>query len=194
MKCLELEQILDYTEGRLDKTEAGKIKTHLNACSSCQNTAEWAATTIKSIASRELVDAPEYLIHRAIQIFPAKKSSFADWVMAKLSFDTALTPALAGMRSAETEPRQRVFETYTHKIILMSETGSEGIRWTGQIVANQPDAETAGCLVELAKGKKIVVHSTTNQNGEFTMSSPKGTRFDLRIHTEPQSFIVPNLS
>lgn len=193
MKCPELEQILDLKEGRLERSAANQIQAHLKECADCEATARWAEKTLSALHSRSLVDAPEYAIQKAVGLFTAKKATLADWVLAKLNFDTGLMPATAGVRSANTAPRQRIFETDAYKIILMSEAGPENIRWTGQIVANQPDADTAGCLVELAKGKKIVGHSLTNQNGEFILNSPKG-RVDLRLHCDPQSIIIPNLT
>jgi hypothetical protein len=193
MRCPELEEILDFLDNRLERSRANVLRSHIESCVSCRETSEWASNTKTAIQSKDLVDAPEYLIKKAIAVFPQKKASFKEWVLAKLSFDSGLVPLTAGVRSSQTAPRQRIYETDTYKIILMSEQGADVTRWTGQIVATQPEAETSDCLVEIVKGKKSINKSVTNQNGEFLLTSPPGKQFELRVHGQPESVLIQNL-
>ena len=114
-----------------------------------------------------LIEAPEYVIQKAISIFPEQKMKLVDWVTAKLNFDSWLTPEMAGVRSEEVGPRQRIYNTDSYKIVLMNEPG----RWIGQIVSGREGVETAGCLVELSSGKKVLGTTVTNQNGEFMFTA-----------------------
>ncbi|HEY7160775.1 MAG TPA: hypothetical protein VH815_05920 [Acidobacteriota bacterium] len=135
-----------------------------------------------------LVDAPDYVVQRAIALFPKKATKFSDWVLAKLSFDSLVTPQLAGVRAEEAGPRQRIYQTDSFKIILMTESD----RWIGQIVPTQPGVETAGCLVELTSKHKVLKSTVTNQNGEFMLSGKPSKNAELKIHG-PEAILVRDI-
>ncbi|MCI0413217.1 hypothetical protein L0222_10515, partial [bacterium] len=185
MKCPKFNILLDLIENRLDRVQARKIETHVNQCNACGNKIEWARGSLTAMRNASLVDAPDYVIQKAISLFPKKKAGFADWVLAKLDFDSWLTPQMAGIRSESAGPRQRIYQTDSYKIILMSEPD----RWIGQIVPAQPGVETAGCLVELTSKQKVLVSTVTNQNGEFMLTSPRKKNIELRIHG-PEAVLV----
>src|SRR5262245_1554363 len=145
MKCPEFQIIVDLIENRLDRTQTQKTQTHISGCKNCGEKLKWARESLAAMKGMALVDAPDYVIQRAISIFPKKAAKFSDWVLAKLSFDSWVTPQLAGVRAEEAGPRQRIYQTDSCKIILMTEPD----RWIGQLVPTQPGVDTAGCLVEL---------------------------------------------
>jgi len=94
-------------------------------------------------ASRTLVDAPEHVIQRAIDVFAARATSPASRpaglrqrLTALLSFDSAgLTPAAAGMRSAGGGTRQMLFSAEGRDIDLrIGPSSSAGWMLSGQIL------------------------------------------------------------
>jgi hypothetical protein len=188
MKCPEFQIILDMIENRLDRTQNKKTQTHISECKDCSEKLQWAQESLDAMKSMALVDAPDYVIQKAISIFPKKAAKFSDWVLAKLSFDSWLTPQMAGVRAEEAGPRQRIYQTDSCKIILMTEP----YRWIGQLVPTQPGVETAGCLVELTSKHKVLKSTVTNQNGEFMLTGKPSKNAELKIHG-PEAILVRDL-
>lgn len=188
MKCPEFQIILDLIDGRLDRTQNRKIETHVNECSNCAEKLKWAKASLGAMKNSALVDAPDYVIQRGISIFPKKTAKFSDWVLAKLSFDSWVTPQLAGVRGEDSATRQRIYQTDTCKIILMNEPD----RWIGQIVPTQPGIETAGCLVELTTKHKVLKSTITNKNGEFILAVKPTKNAEIKIHG-PEAIVVRDL-
>jgi hypothetical protein len=188
MKCPEFQIILDLIESRLDRSQNQKIQTHINECNHCSEKLNWAKESLAAMRDTALVDAPDYVIQRAIALFPKKAAKFSDWVLAKLSFDSWVTPQLAGVRAEDAGPRQRIYQTDSCKIILMTEPD----RWIGQIVPIQPGVETAGCLVELTSKHKVLKSTVTNQNGEFMLPGKPSKNAELKIHG-PEAILVRDL-
>jgi hypothetical protein len=189
MKCPEFQILLDLIESRLDRTQTKKMETHVSECNNCSDKLKWARESLSAMKNMSLVDAPDHVIQKAISLFPKKAASFSDWILAKLSFDSRLTPQLAGVRAEDAGPRQRIYQTDTCKIILMTEAD----RWIGQIVPTQPGVDAAGCLIELtSKQHKVLETTVTNQNGEFMLAVKPSKNVELKIHG-PEAILVRDL-
>jgi hypothetical protein len=186
MKCPESSKILDLIENRLAESESQKLETHIQECAKCVDLTEWARRTLATMKNSSLVDAPEYVIQKAVSIFPKEKVKISDWIIAKLNFDSWRTPEMAGMRSEDAGPRQLIYHTYSYKIVLMNEPG----RLIGQIVSDRANVETAGCLIELSAGKKTLGSTVTNQNGEFMLNTETRKNLTLKIHGQPESVLI----
>jgi hypothetical protein len=186
MKCPEFSKILDFIENRLAKSESQKLETHIQECAKCVDQAEWARKTLATMKNSSPIEAPEYVIQKAVSIFPKEKVKIADWVIAKLNFDSWLAPEMAGVRSKEAGSRQLIYHTGSYKIVLMNEPG----RLIGQIVSDRSDVETAGCLIELSSGKKFLGSTVTNQNGEFMLNAAAKKNLTLKIHGQPESVLI----
>ncbi|HSE42964.1 MAG TPA: hypothetical protein VLH08_19535 [Acidobacteriota bacterium] len=190
MKCLEFNKILDFIDQKLSKSEAQKVEAHIQQCIKCADQAEWAKGTLSAMKSPSLVDAPEYVIQKAVGIFPKQKAKIADWVLAKLNFDSWMVPEMAGVRSEDAGPRQRIYQTASYKIVLMNEPG----RWIGQIVSEREGAEIAGCLIELSSGKKVLRSTVTNENGEFMLLADANKNLQLKIYGISEWIIINGLN
>lgn len=186
----EFAEILDLLDGKLAAGRAKIVETHLKSgCGECAENAKWARLTTSVMKSADLVDAPEFVVQKAIRAFPRKRLSLQDWVRAKLEFDSFLVPEAQGVRSEDAGPRQWTYATSSHKVYLMLQSGSAGDTLTGQ-VTGASKAETTSCLVQLVRGKKIVASGSTNENGEFVLS-PVPAKCDLRIHGDSESILIP---
>lgn len=186
----EFVEILDLLEGKLDARWKARIESHLESgCSSCHENVKWARQTSLLMKSSDLVDAPEFVVQKALQAFPPKRRSLQEWVRAKLEFDSALMPALQGVRSEDAGPRQWTYATSSHKVFLMLQPGAQGATLTGQVTVS-PKSESRSCLVQLVRGSKVVASSSTNENGEFVLS-PVPSKCDLRIHGDRESILIP---
>jgi hypothetical protein len=187
----EFAEILDLLEGKLPSGLKNKVESHLESgCSGCAESMQWARLTTSLMKSADLIDAPEFMVQKALRAFPRKRRSLQEWIHARLEFDSSLVPALQGVRSEDAGPRQWTYATRSHKVFLMLQPGSKGSMLTGQVVAGSSKSDNVSCLVELIRGKKVVASGSTNENGEF-MLSPVPAKCDLRIHGDRESILIP---
>lgn len=85
-------------------------------------------------------------------------------------FDSFLQPALAGARSAGTGMRQMLYRADPYQLDVQIEMKPEGNRLaiTGQLLdISQPDVAASQVQVTLSNGRGSLVHTMTNQFGEF---------------------------
>lgn len=189
----EFAEILDLLEGKgkLPSGQKNKVESHLGSgCSACMENMKWARITTSLMKSADLIDAPEFVVQKALAAFTPKRRSLQEWIRAKLEFDSSLVPALQGVRSEDAGPRQWTYATSSHKVFLMLQPDSKGSTLTGQVVAGSSKSDSASCLVELIRGKKVVASGSTNENGEFVLS-PVPAKCDLRIHGDHESILIP---
>jgi hypothetical protein len=191
MKHPLFSEIVDFVEHKLNAADSKRIQNHLaGGCSSCENTREWLSRNLDLLKSEPvLYDAPEYLIQKAVDTFPEKRAKIAEWIKAHLQYDSWSLPQSEGFRSAGQGPRQWIYFTRSYKIHLMLDQTTQGQQIVGQLTTNNPDADVAGCLVELMQKNKRVDSVYTNRNGEFLLSSVPA-EFELKIHGYPESFVV----
>jgi hypothetical protein len=111
-------------------------------------------------ASRQLHDAPEAVIQRAIHLFAARAAAPApvavgllQRLVATLTFDSAsLTPLAAGLRSESTQTRQLLFSAEGRDVDLRVATADDGQHFivSGQVLG--PD-ETGTALLNCGDGE-----------------------------------------
>jgi hypothetical protein len=88
----------------------------------------------------------------------------------ELLFDSFLQPALAGARSAATGMRQMLYRADPYQVDVQIEAKPEGHRLiiTGQLLdVSRPDVVGSATQVTLSNRRGAVVHTMTNQFGEF---------------------------
>lgn len=101
--------ITNLVEGKMKVNR--KTQTHVQDCDSCSTQAQWVQQITAAISSRDLVDAPEFVVSRAVSAFQRKNGSWVQIVKAVLRFDSWAEPIAAGVRSQEQAPRQLMYET-----------------------------------------------------------------------------------
>lgn len=189
MKCPEFSQIIDKIEGRLEPVENAKLESHLADCASCAEKKLWSERSIQAMKNQvPAFDAPEYAIRKAIALMPEKKAGLAEWILAKLDFDSWAQPALSGVRAEDRGARQVVYVTDAYRIHLMMEPQGKTGRVTGQIIPKTP--EYAEYLVELADAKKVLNQTKTSNHGEFLLEGPRNKELHLKIHGEAESVLI----
>ncbi|HSP07005.1 MAG TPA: hypothetical protein VLR94_07490 [Acidobacteriota bacterium] len=183
-----------------------QIDAHAQACESCAGTADWVHQILSAMAARDLVDAPEYVLHRAISMFPKKKRILPRLVQAVLRFDSWAEPMAAGVRSQDPAPRQLMYQTQDLSIFLMFlPSPQRGAVVLGQIVPIHRDSETSGYRVELKERDRILSHERTNRAGEFYLKSRSRKPFtatkgvpkrniDLLVYKEQDSIVLRDIT
>lgn len=191
MRCPEFTEIMDLVEGRLENGLRKKVETHLKDCAECGEKKLWAERSLQAMKSKTTVyDAPEYAVQKAIALFPEKKAGIAEWILAKLDFDSWSAPAAMGVRSEDRAPRQCVFTTEAYRVHLMLEPEGKRGKVVGQVVANSPSADPRDCLVELTDTRKVLDQTITSAQGEFLFSAPRNKQLQLRIHGDAESILI----
>lgn len=186
--CPEFAEILDWIERKQSPASKSRLESHFKkGCSHCEQSIHWAKSITTAIKSNDLMDAPDFMIEKALALFPPKRSSLQEWIRAKLTMDSSLVPAM-GVRG-ENGPRMQTYSTSKHTVHLMLQKGKDVSTVTGQIVPNVESAGISGCLVELLAKKKRVVSTTTNESGEFAISAARLVS-ELRIHTDGESILI----
>jgi hypothetical protein len=187
-KHLAFSEILDMLENRLNGPAKKSAQDHLKTdCKECKAQYDWAARSLPLLkANNSLFDAPEFLVQKAVALFPKKKASFKDWIVAKLEFDSWTAPQMAGVRSADRGLRQQTFSSESYKILVMGGDGN----LVGQLMANKPGADFGGCLVEAIHSKKVLASTTTSSSGEFVLHMPPRKRVQIKIHGDQESILI----
>ena len=150
-----------------------KTQTHIQDCDSCSTQAQWVQQITAAINSRDLVDAPEFVVSRAVSAFQRKAGSWVQIVKAVLRFDSWAEPMAAGVRSSQNHaPRQFMYETevLSHLLMLLPARASGSVV-LGQIVPTRPELDPANRTVELKLKKRVLSHVKTNESGEFYLKT-----------------------
>ena len=190
MRCPEKETILNLVEDRLRATERKKIEAHVAECSKCAQTKAWATRTLRLMRTYSLHDAPEAVVQQAVKNFSIQQKTSAEWIPAKLEFDSWMVPAMQGIRASNRGPRQWVYQTKHYKIILMLQQQQEEKSLIGQLVPLLPGTETRGCLVEVISKSQPAINKVTNANGEFLIPAVKAKNLQIRIHGDVESVVI----
>jgi hypothetical protein len=183
-----------------------KTQTHIQDCDSCSTQAQWVRQITAAIYSRDLVDAPEFVVSRAVSAFQRKAGSWVQIVKAVLRFDSWAEPIAAGVRSQDPSPRQLMYQTEAYNIFLMllpaPDSGSVVL---GQLVPTRPKLDPAGRTVELKRNKRVLSQVKTNAAGEFYLKARRrkpadGSRaadsrcIDLLIYKDSESILLSDIA
>jgi hypothetical protein len=190
MKCPDFSEILDVAEGKSDSRTENEVQTHLKTgCTKCVGSLDWALKTLSVVKSERLFDAPEYVIRRSLDIFPAQKPSAIQWIQARLEFDSALMQP-AGLRSSTKGERQWIYTTESHRIVLMVQGPARNPTLSGQLIAIKPSDGAQTCEVEIGNKRGTIASQTSSHEGEFQFEGiPK--KFFLRIRTLGKAILIP---
>jgi hypothetical protein len=191
MKCPEFSEILDFIDNKLQPGAKKKIESHLkNGCEQCQLSLKKASEIIQLMKSDQMTKAPDYVVQKAISLFPSGRTNLLDWVKAKLDFDSWTAPELAGVRSMDRGPRHLSYTTDHYKIVLLLQTSKEGTGVTGQLIPKESASESDRCLVEVSSKNRIVASQYTNDQGEFWLGTLPVKKFDLLIHGDSEAIRI----
>lgn len=191
MKCPDFSDILDFIDSKMESGAKKKLEQHLKSgCDHCQESIHRASRLIGLMQSNQIVEAPDYVVNRAVSLFKDRKKGLLDWVRGKLDFDSWTVPAVAGLRSMDRGPRQLTYSTENYEVVLMLQADKKGATLTGQLLAKNPDTLADGCLVQVASKNKILESRLTNGEGEFVVPSVPSKEFDLLIHGDLESIRI----
>jgi hypothetical protein len=164
----ETSVIMDFIEQRLSEADAASCREHIEVCSICAEVYHFWWHFHSSITSERLVDAPEQLIQRSIDIFPgAPPESGFRQVIGQIVFDAFVQPAVALAIRGEPDARQMVFHVEDVDVHLrIIGTGSKQMI-QGQILPRGNEIAINGACVTLLALGRSTLSTTSDRFGVF---------------------------
>lgn len=169
MKHFSLAEWSDLARNVAAKEKQQAMQAHLDSgCKRCMKIlATW--TRVQEASRREADYEPPTAVLAAAKNLLGVHGPRKSMTM-QLLFDTFRVPALAGVRSAGSGPRQMLYGMGPYRIDLRMEPqmDSDKVQVVGQIL-NSADPIQSGtqATVKLLRGRKVLVEAHTNALGEF---------------------------
>lgn len=200
MKHFTTEEWIDFVN-HVDSGERRKaIEKHLGSgCQRCKKTlALWQK--VQNTASGEAKYQPPAGAVRVV------KAAFSQASLAgkrkktrslvEVLFDSFLQPGLAGVRSARTGTRQMLYraEPYQIDVHIESKLRGERLVVTGQLLdVTHPEIAGSDVHVTLSNRRGNLVHTMTNQHGEFSGEVENSGELELSFPGRDEKPVVISL-
>jgi len=174
MKHFTTEEWIDFVNQVAVSGEKIEMQQHLKSgCKRCRETVDLWQKVRRAAAAEGSYQPPVGSVRAAKAAFLAagwtgkskKSGSFVE-----VLFDSFLQPAIAGARSAGVGMRQMLYRADPYQVDIQIEAKPEGNRLmvTGQLLnVSRPDSEGNNIQVTLSNRRGCIVHTLTNQFGEF---------------------------
>lgn len=202
MTCPGFEQLLDYIDGRLDRTMALSAAAHLaSGCTQCDEDREWYQQIRFVAATDDSLEPPSWVLKRALRLFNATRTRSGigarlGRVVAALVFDSSSRQALAGARSTGVEGRQLLYRAEEYSIDLhLAAFDHTQAEVTGQILREGElmFESVGGVQLDLMCNGGTIVSTVTNRRGEFTIPPIDVGTYDLRVDLKEASITIVGL-
>jgi hypothetical protein len=200
---LTFERLLDWIEGRLTTEDAQAVTQAVaEADATIQDQVRWLRAFGRLQSSVILATPPPrvrtVLTERFAQYAQARqRPTFFQRISAALSFDSALRPAFAGLRSSETAAdRQLVFATPLADIALnlQPRLGDESIDLIGQVLPNVADVAASAFVVQVAQGAVEFGITQTDELGEFTFTGLAPAVYQVVLSADDLEIELPSVT
>ena len=202
MNCADFEQLVDFVDGRLSGAALRSLEAHLaSGCSRCSADIGWYKTFKQIGAKAATIDAPPWVLKRAVRLFeapPARRVTRdrAAGAIARLIFDSFKHSSPVGARSAAPAERQLIYWVEDFSIDLQI----AGLRPAGAVLKGQVlDSADSGfdtvarIPINLAHAGEQVHSTVTNDIGEFTIGGLEKGEYDLMIDTRDMTLNIVGL-
>ena len=188
---IPFETLTDLVDGRLPESEAAELRRRLtDADSRTQADLAWLQA-LASFRRAIPLEAPSERVREAL------RAHFRRWaegrhrpdpfrrLVAQLTFDSRLQPALAGVRAGATGPGQLLYTTDWMDIELhILPAGPGQVRILGQALPRDPALNVADCAVQLLTGEREIGLTNTGTLGEFAFEVVPGDDYTLVLVSE----------
>jgi hypothetical protein len=192
---IPFETLADLVDGRLSESEATKVRKQLaHADPRTQADLAWLQALAAFRRTMPLEAPPEQVAAASRE---ALRTHFRRWteerrqpslfqrLVAQLTFDSRLQPALVGVRGEPTGPGQLLYTTDQMDIELhLLPAGPGQVRILGQALPRDPDTDMTDCAVQLLAGEQEIGLTSTNELGEFTFETARDSDYTVILVTE----------
>jgi len=192
---IPFEILADLVDGRLSESKAVEVRRRLaDADPRTRADLAWLqalaafrrAMPLEVPPEREAVASREALrIHFRRWAEERRQPGLFQRLVAQLTFDSRLQPALVGARGGPTEPGQLLYTTDRMDIELhLLPAGPGRVRILGQALPRDPDLDMVDCAVQLLDGEQELGLTSTNELGEFIFEVAPGSDYTLILVSE----------
>jgi len=172
---IPFETLADLVEGHLSESEAAEVRKRLaDADPRTQADLAWLQA-LAAFGQAMPLEAPPQRVREALRTHfrlwaeERRPPSLLQRLVAQLTFDSRLQPALVGVRGGLIDPDQLLYTTDLMDIELHLLPSGQGlVRILGQALPRDPDLDLADCAVQLLAGEQELGLTSTNELGEFT--------------------------
>ena len=198
MKHFGSERWADLVRNVISEQDRAEMQKHLDqGCAGCKT--DWAAwSRVASIAREEQTnEPPQDAVHQATAHLGLRRPWPAQSGIrhiAALVLDTFSAPAAVGVRSVQSTSRQLLYQQGTCVIDLRVELkpGSSKVSIVGQVQDSaMADADFKKVSVCALSENSLVMHTTTNDVGEFHLECEAVEKLSLQVGLEGKSIVLP---
>lgn len=198
MKHFGSELWADLVRNVVSEQNRAAMQSHLDkGCEAC--TAEWNAwKQVATIARGEQQNEPPTdAVHQALAQFSIQKPEpVLSGVkhIAALVMDSFKAPALAGVRSGQATARQLLYQQGSCVIDVRVEMkqGASKLSIIGQVQDTMMvESDFRKVSVCVLSGNHLVMHTTTNNTGEFHLECEAVEKLSLQVGLEGKSIVLP---
>jgi len=201
MKHFTTEEWIDFANQVISGSKKREMAEHLEkGCKKCKETVSIWQGVRKTAESVSEYEVPEPVVRLAKAAFAGAnlgRQRGRSVSAADVLFDSFLRPALAGARaSGDSETRQMLYRAEPYQIDLHIEAkpGENRIVVIGQLLdTRQPDTPGSKVPVVISNLRGNVVHTVTNEFGEFREELRPSGDLELMITGENGKAVVISL-
>jgi hypothetical protein len=199
---VEFTRLLDWVEGRLSEGEARAVEEQVAAADSATRAdVAWLRAFARISEETVIASPPSEVREELIERFEAyaegkRHPGLLQRLVATLTFDSNLRPALGLRAAAAPEPqRQLVYSTDAADVAMhvRPRPHDAHVDLNGQIFpVNSADSGTFG--VQLLEGASEVATTATNDLGEFTFEAVSPGVYEVLASNERVEIRVPQVA
>ena len=188
---ISLKTLADLVDGRLSEGEAAEVRSRL-ADADPRTRADLAWLQALATFRRAMpLEAPPKRVRETLCTHfrrwaeGRRRPSLFQRLVAQLTFDSRLQPALASARGRPAVSGQLLYTTNLVDVELhLLPAGPGQVRILGQALARDPDLNVADCAVQLLAGEREIGLTSTSTLGEFTFEAVPGGDYTLVLVSE----------
>lgn len=188
---IPFETLADLVDGRLSESETDEVRRRL-ADADSRTRADLAWLQALAAFGRAMPsEAPPERVREALRTHfhrwaeGRRRPSLFQRLVAQLTFDSRLQPALVGVRGRPAKSGQLLYTTDRLDIELhLLPAGPGRVRILGQALPCDPELDVADCTVQLLAGEQEIDLTSTNELGEFTFEAVPDSDYTLILVSE----------
>jgi hypothetical protein len=171
MKHIPQESLAEFVRENLPNVDVARVREHLAECGECEKLAEVFRQVVRIGANEMAYEPPEGIVRAVKAYFEIERQRVAEPAgLFELLFDSFAQPVAAGARASVASARQLLYRVGSVYVDMRvdSETNSDRAALVGQMLDSaHPGHPVVGVPVILMDGRKSLVSTISNNNGEF---------------------------
>jgi hypothetical protein len=170
MKHIAQESLAEFVRQILPSAEAAVVREHIAGCRECSELSGLFREILHVGANETAYEPSDGLVRVVKAYFSTQQKAKQPKRIVELLFDSLAQPIAAGARSSVASARQLLYRVGTVYVDMRvdSEVNSDRAALVGQMLDSaRPGHPVAGVPVILMDGRKSLVSTISNNNGEF---------------------------